>query len=489
MGMLALAMKGVLVADNKKIAQDVLAAVGGKDNVSFVVHCMTRLRFNLKDRSSVDEAAVRAVDGVIGVQETGGQFQVIIGQNVPKVYDEICALGGFTKQSAIDENLDAPKEKLTPKVVGKNILNYLSGSMFPLIPVMMVGGLFKCITSILGPSMLNVISDTSDVYVFMNMVYSASFYFLPIYLGYNAAKKLGATPALGALMGGMLIEPTFMQMATDGTAFSVFGIPCTPENYSQTVLPVLLSVFGLYELEKLFKKVIPEAISTVFVPFFTMLIAIPLGLCVFGPIGQWCGEMISLVLNAAGNAGGFATILASGLLAMAWLPIIITGMHGPIVLLALTNLFATGSDSFILVATNLRVWGAYAIYLACFLKLRNKQEKSNALGYCIAQIVGGVGEPGIYGMLLRYRKLFIIQFITSFVAGVIGAILHVTLYIPSSSTFLGLISYIGPDPSNFVFAVITAAITFVLGFVLTMLFGFSKDELENGPVSERPSAA
>ena len=473
------------MADNKQIAEDVLAAVGGKENVSSVTHCMTRLRFTLKDSGVPDTAKVKKIKGVIGVQESGGQYQVIVGQNVPKVYDEVCNMGGFTKREAIKENLDAPKEKLTPKLVGQKILNYLSGSMVPLIPAFMAGGLFKCFACILGPTMLNVISDTSDLYVFLNMVYNASFYFIPIYLGYSAAKQIGVTPMLGALLGGILIEPTFMQLAKDGASFSVFGIPCTPEVYSQTVLPILLSVAGMSVVEKFFRRHVPDALATVFVPLLTMIVATPFALCLFGPIGQWCGTAIAAVLNAAGNAGGVATILAAGVLSALWLPVIITGMHGPIVMLAFANLMAVGSDSFILVATNLRVWGIYAIWLASAIKLRDKQEKSNAFSYFIANFVGGVGEPGIYGLMLRYRRLFKIQFVTSFIAGILGAVLHVTLYMPSNSTFLGIVSYIGEDPMNFICAAGVAVVTFVAAFILVMLFGFTEDELENGPVSER----
>ena len=290
---------------------------------------------------------------------------------------------------------------------------------------------------------------------------------------------------LGALLGGILIEPTFMQLAKDGASFSVFGIPCMPEVYSQTVLPILLSVAGMSVIEKFFRKYVPEALATVFTPLLTMVVATPLALCLFGPIGQWCGTAIAAVLNAAGNAGGVATILAAGVLSALWLPIIITGMHGPIVMLAFANLMAVGSDSFILVATNLRVWGIYAIWLASAIKLRDKQEKSNAFSYFIANFVGGVGEPGIYGLMLRYRRLFKIQFVTSFIAGILGAMLHVTLYMPSNSTFLGIVSYISEDPMNFMCAVGVAAVTFVTAFVLVMLFGFTEDELENGPVFER----
>lgn len=192
------------MTDNKKIAADVLEAVGGKENVTFVAHCMTRLRFNLKDIDAPDIKEVKKIGGVLGAQISGGQFQVIVGQNVPKVYDELCKIGGFAKQDAIDENLDAPKQKLTPKVIGNNILNYLSSSMVPMIPVLMCAGLFKTVAVVLGPTMAGVLSDTSDLYVLMNMVYDAAFYFIPIYLGYNAAKNIGVTPVLGALWAAFL---------------------------------------------------------------------------------------------------------------------------------------------------------------------------------------------------------------------------------------------------------------------------------------------
>ena len=146
---------------------------------------------------------------------------------------------------AIEENLNSASEKLTPQAIGNNILNYLSGSMVPLIPVLMCAGLFKTVGVILGPTMAGVISETSDIYILMNILYDAAFYFLPIYLGYNAAKNIGVTPVLGAFMGGILIDPAMIQMAQDGAAFSVYGIPCIPGNYTQSVIPILLSVWAM----------------------------------------------------------------------------------------------------------------------------------------------------------------------------------------------------------------------------------------------------
>lgn len=474
------------MADNKKIAADVLEAVGGKENVTFVAHCMTRLRFNLKDIDAPDIKKIKKINGVLGAQISGSQFQVIVGQNVPNVYDELCKLGGFAKQDAVDENLDKPKEKLTPKAIGNNILNYLSSSMVPMIPVMMCAGLFKTIAVVLGPTMANVIAETSDLYVLMNMVYDAAFYFIPIYLGYNAAKNIGVTPVLGAFMGGILIDPTMIQLAADGAPFSVYGIPCVAGNYAQSVTPILLSVWAMSYIERLFKKVMPDTLSTVFTPFFTMLVTVPVSLCALAPLGSWLGNGLAAFFEMLGSTGGVVAILGAGLLAAAWLPIVISGMHVALIMIAIANFMATGVDSFILPATTLSLWAAYGAEVASWLKLRNKDEKTLCLGYVIANMVGGVGEPFIYGVMLRYRRTFAMAIAGAFVAGALGMSLGVSVYVAgTASNVLNLLAFVGGDVQNFINACIAGAVGFIAAFALTFFFGFTEDELENGPVSER----
>ena len=151
-------------------------------------------------------------------------------------YDELCALGGFSKQAAIDENLDGTQAELSLASIGKGIMNYLAGSMTPMIPVLLAAGLFKTVGAVLGPSMLGIMAADSDLVRCMDMIYSAAFYFMPIYLGFNAAKQIGLTPILGAFLGGMLIEPSFTALAAEGTGFSIYGfLPCAPGSYAQTV--------------------------------------------------------------------------------------------------------------------------------------------------------------------------------------------------------------------------------------------------------------
>ena len=369
------------MANNKQIAADVLEAVGGKSNVSFVTHCMTRLRFTLKDRTVPDTAAVKKLNGVLGAQESGGQFQVIIGQNVPKVYDELCILGGFSKQAAIDENLDGPKEKLTMASVGKNIMNYLAGSMTPMIPVLLAAGLFKTIGVVFGPTMLGVMAADSDLVRFMDMIYNAAFYFMPIYLGFNAAKQIGLTPILGAFLGGMLIEPTFSSLAAEGADFSIYGVfPCAPGAYAQTVLPILLTIPVAYAIERIMRKHMPDALQTVFVPFLTLGITLPISFCLLAPAGSWLGNGLAGAFEFLGTSGGVISILGGGILAAAWLPMVITGMHVALIGIAQVAFLQAGFDPFIFVAITISLWPAFGAEIAAFLRLKLRDEKSACAG-------------------------------------------------------------------------------------------------------------
>lgn len=475
------------MADNKKIAADVLGALGGKDNITFAAHCMTRLRFNLKDMELPDIDAIKKINGVIGAQISGGQFQVIIGQNVPKVYDELIKMSGLAKQESIDENLDAngAKTPLTPAAVGNAVLNYLSGSMVPMIPLLLASGMFKTIAVVLGPTMLNLIADTSDLYVLLNMLYNVTFYFIPIFLGFTAAKNIGATPMYGAFMGGVLIEPTFMQMATEGNAFSVHGIPCVPANYAQTVIPILLTVALMSVFEKFLRKHMPDSLTTVFTPLLTLALTVPFALCLLAPLGSWCGNGLAAIFEFLGAEGGIVAIIGGGVLAALWLPMVITGMHVAVIMIAIANFMSTGSDGFILVATTISLWAVYGVEIATWLKLRNKEEKSQCAGYLVAQLVGGVGEPFIYGMLFRYRKLFVACMTGSFVAGAVALALHVNAYLAAAANVLNIMVFAGGGNENLIGAVIAAVAGFVVSFAVAWFFGFSEDELENGPVSER----
>ena len=455
-----------MAVDNKQIATDVLELVGGAENVAVATNCMTRLRLTLKDNSKADVEKIKKVKGVLGCQFAGSQLQVIIGQNVPKVLAEFVAMSGVKQGAAVDENLDAPKEKFELKNLPNIILDYLSGSMTQLIPLLMAGGLFRTIAAVLGPTMLGVLSDTDPTYTFLyTTLYEATFTFIPIYLGYAAAKKLGASPVLGMLLGGALMAPSVVSVATQegGGIISVYGIQIAAANYQQSVLPIILSVPVLYFVEKFFKKVMPDVLSTVFTPFCTMIVTIPIAFIVLAPIGNEIGSLIANALFGLADLGGIGILIVMAILGAFWQLFVVCGMHMPVILLAQVQIIAAGYDPF--------VFGA-------FLKMRNPDEKGLALGYVISAIAGGVTEPALFGILMRFRRTMLGMFIGGAIGAVFSGLMGVTYYLAGgASNFLVFTNYLQGGQMNTVWAIVGMAISFVIAAAVVFATGFSKEEL------------
>lgn len=459
---------------NQQIAEDVLKAVGGKGNITNVIHCMTRLRFTLKDQSVPNLEEIKKISGVIGVQVVGGQLQIIIGQNVNKVYDEVCKIGGIVASEGLSENIDGPKEKLTLKRIGGNILDYMSGSLSAFIPVMLAAAMFKTALVLFGPDMLNLFSAESDLYILFSFLYDAGFYFMPIYLGYTASKKLGVTPVLGMYMGCVLLAPAFVELAKTGASFSVYGIPCRVGNYSQTVVPMLLIVWVMSYVEKFFKKIVPTALSTIFTPFLTAAVMVPVALCALAPLGGFIGDYVGAALVAFSANGGF---IAVAVIAGLWEFLVITGMHSVVIITGITLIMQQGYEGCILVAGGMATWAAFGMALGAFLKLKDKNEKSLSLGYFISGFVGGVTEPALYGIGFKYKRTFVALFIGGFLGGLYAGIMNVTVHIMGATNFLAVLGYVGGGTTNLINGVIGNMIALFATAILTYFIGFTKEDL------------
>ena len=468
-----------MAVDNKQIAQSVLELVGGASNVTTATNCMTRLRLTLKDNNLADIEKIKKVKGVLGAQFSGSQLQVIIGQNVPKVLDEFIAISGVARGAEVKENLDAPKEKLTPKVIGNKILDYLSGSMVQLIPLLMGSGLFRTFAVVLGPQMLNLVTETDPVYTFFyTTLFEAGMYFLPIYLGYAAAKKIGATPVLGMLLGGLLIAPSIVSAAADGASISVYGIPVAAANYSQSVLPIILTVPVLYVVEKFIRKHMPDTLSTIFTPFCTLIVVVPIMLIVLAPLGNEVGNVIAGALFGLADMGGIAVFVVMAILGAFWQLFVVAGMHLPVILLAQVQIIAAGYDPFVFVSTNCAMTAVWGCAFGAFLRLKNKDEKGLALGYVISAIAGGVTEPALFGILLRFRRTMLGMFIGGAIGAVLSGILGVTYYLAGgSSNFMVILNYLQGGQWNVIAAIIGMVTSFVIAAVVVFLTGFTKEEL------------
>lgn len=475
-----------MAVDNKQIATDVLAAVGGPDNITSATHCMTRLRLNLKDESVPDEDKVKAIKGVLGAQWSGGQYQVIIGQNVAKVYDEFVKLG-VKGAGSIDENLDpdAPKEKLTAKKAGQNILNYLSKTMVALIPIMLAAGLFRTIGVVFGPGMLNLWSADSDLYnLFYNWLYDAGFYFMPIILGWSAAKQLGASQPLGMMLGAVLVAPEFTQLVTDAagtgaTTTMIYGIfPAQLNNYANSVLPMLLSIPVMWQVEKFFKRVTPDMLQAMFVPFLTMFVMVPIELCVLAPIGSICGAFLGNTLFGLGNIGGFATVLALVVISGLWEFFVMTGMHAVLAMLGIAQIATAGSESCVMVAACIAQFATWGMAFGAFLRLHEKDEKGAMLGYFVSGLVGGVTEPALYGCGFKYTRCLGGMVAGGALGGLVAGIGHVSLYVFAGSNVLALVGYVGGGTANLVWGTVASVVAFAVAAAVTFVSGFTKEQLD-----------
>lgn len=463
-----------MAISNEQIAKDVVAAVGGKANITSVTHCMTRLRFTLKDNNLPDQEAVKKLKGVLGVVVSGGQFQVVIGQNVPKVYASVCSLTGLAVQERVNEDLDGPKEKLTLKKAGSNILNYLSGSIAPLIPIIMGAAMFKTILAILGSSMLGLIEDGSNLAILLDFVYDAGFYFFPVYLGYTAAKRLNTSIPLGMFLGGILLAPDFMALAGGETSFSVYGIPCAVNDYSTTIVPILLAVWVMSYVYVFFSKHVPTVISTIFTPFCTIAVMLPVMLCVLAPLGNFIGQYLASFMNWFSGVGGG---LAVGVMGAAYCFLVMTGMHGPVVLMAIAQLISTGSDKLVFIGGSVSMFACCGMALGAFLRQRDKEDKALSLSCLLTGLLSGITEPTLYGIGVKYKKPFIGMAIGGLAGGLYAGFTHVTYYVMISILVLSPLSYSAGGTANMINGTIANVLALAVSTAITYFFGFSKEDL------------
>lgn len=461
---------------NRQIVENILPLIGGTENVALAGHCMTRLRLNLKDYSKVDVEQLKKVSGVVGCVNTGAQLQIIIGTNVGDVYDEFCEATNLAKSEAIEENLDedmSGKKELDGKTIISNIFAYLSGSLTPLIPVLIVCSLCKTIVAVLGPQLLGVLPETSDLYILFTFLGDAGFYFLPIILAGFAAKKMNVNQAIAVLLAAVMIHPTFMNMATEGTTFTVYGFPCAVQNYSFTVIPVLLVVWVMGYVEKFFKKISPDVLKVVLIPFGTFLVMVPVALCILGPAGSFIGNYIcNGIIWLYDVAGPLAVAIIGALFGL----LVCTGMHQVLFVYLFTMFPMLGYDAFMLPGILACSWAGTGVALACIVKFKSKENKSTVISYALTWFFGGVGEPMLYGLNLRYKTTLYASILAGAISGFAAGVLQLKAYVLNTSNGMyGLLAFLGGPTWNYVALAITLIISLASGFVIMMFMPLNEE--------------
>lgn len=452
------------------LANESIAAVGGRENVSNVSHCMTRLRFYIKDMSRVNEEELKQVKGVMGVQFIGNEVQAIIGPTVRDVYKDVINVGNFSAMEAIDEKLDnfdePKKKKITPKSIFSSLMDVFAGCVTPTIPAFIIYGLIRTLCTLFGPGFLGLMTEESSTYRIMYMAADSVTYFLPFFLAYTASKKFETQTVVSLVMAGVLMSPTFLEMTNSGEALSIFGIPITPVSYATTLLPIIFIVIAQKYVEKLYNKIIPEVLSNVFNPVFTVLTLLPIGLCFLGPIGDWIGQGIIFLMDALYNiAGPLETVVIGGL----FIFILAFGVGYAPFLLCMMKSIQTGREYLIFPMQSVYTTAMIGLGLAYLIRCK-KEDKAMASSSFIALTISSISEPTVYGICFRNKKILLVEIIAAALGSLWLGLFKVAAF-PIGFGTIGFLSFTRfvDGTANGVHGCIGSAIAFCVAFIGTWL--------------------
>lgn len=442
------------------LANEVVGLIGGVENVTYFTHCVTRLRFNLKDQSVVDLKKIEAIEGVVGCQWSNGQLQIIIGQAVGDAYALICEKTGLAAQEAIDENLDAPKKKFSVSAV----LDAISGSLAPLIPAFIGGGFLKII--VLVGELTGLLTAGTSTHSILTFVGDAPFYFLPILVGASTAKKFNTNMALGMLMGAVFVHPSFAGLVAEGNPISIFGLPVAAGSYIYSIFPSFLTVWIMSYVQKFFAKHSPDSIRSITEPLFTILVMLPLALCVLGPIGSVVGTYLSNGIIWIYETTGFLGVAVLAAL-LPWM--VLTGMHTAFAPYSM-GIFATqGFEPILITANVVSNINQGVACAAVALKSKKENVKSLAASCAITGIVGGVTEPAMFGITLKYKTPMYGAMIGSFIGAAVAGFGKAYAYaMPGSTGIFALPCFIHTDMANLYWMIAGILVGVVVTFVATL---------------------
>jgi PTS system beta-glucosides-specific IIC component len=442
--------------DHKKMGDDIVRLVGGEANINGLVHCATRLRFDLKDSKKAERETLEKHDGIITVVESGGQFQVVIGSNVAHVYAEIMKNRDFGGDSSSSAESTGKKTSVLSKV-----FEIISGSFSPLIPAMAGSGMLKALLTVL--TMLGWMSDTSDTYLILSAAGNAVFYFLPIFLGITLGMKLKANPYVAGVIGAALMEPNFTGLMDKGSDVSFLGIPVVMMNYSASVFPIFISISIYAVLDKLLKKIILKDLQLFLVPMIALMIMVPLSAMAFGPFGTTVGDWISSgVTWLIGVSGILSGIVLGGFMTF----MVVFGLHWGFTPITIQNIGVGGDPIEAMAAA--AVFAQIGVAFGIFLKAKkNKTLRTLAGSTSLTGLLAGVTEPIVYGLILRYKRVIPIVVIAGAIGGAINGHFGVKM---TAYVFHNIFAI--PVYTPTVVYVIAIACSFTVAAVLTVMFGY-----------------
>lgn len=468
------------------LASAIIQLVGGDENIDNVIHCVTRLRFYLKDETIPDKAALEKVKGVIGVTQGGGQYQIVVGTAVEDIHKEVVAqLHLSSEDSNTPPSETTRNENLTPiekfKHSGNQLIGIITGSVMPIINILAASGIIKSLLAVL--TSFDLVSATGNAYLIISAMADAVFYFLPIMIGFNAAKRLNGNPLLTAVIGGVIIHPTVLEAANNGLnilSIGSFDFPFVAYTYS--IFPMILAAWLVKKLENWLKTWVPSYIQAIFIPIIIIGAVASITFLLTGPVITWLSFALAnglqslLSLNApifGAVIDGFYQIL------------VIFGLHWGIIPIYVND-FATLGYSYLSAMVSVTIVAQGGAALAVAVKSTKKEVKE--LGYAGAvSAFCGITEPAIYGINLRFRRPFICASIASAVGGFLSGLFQVNMWSIIGS-IIGLPSFIDPVngiTSNFWYAILVTVVTLGVAFILTYVWGYN-DDMEMYEKREKP---
>ncbi len=462
----------------QQLAKEIIQGLGGAENVNSAVHCATRLRFDLKNPEAANIDSLKEIDGVVGVNPTPTQLQVIIGSHVGEVFEEVIQQGVTNgdaeagKQPAASTTSAKKETSILNKVV-----DTITGCMTPMIPALTAAGMIKVILSL--STTFNWMSNESSTYRVLDFIGDGAFYFMPILLAVFAANKFKVNTSIAIIVVGVFLHPNFSQWVASGDPISFLGMPIQGVIYAASVIPALLTIWAMSYIERGVDKITPQSLKILLNPTLTLLITAPLALIVIGPLGNYAGQGLAWVINLMEGQLGFIMV---ALLAAAMPFIVMTGMHHALTPIFVASFAATGTESLILVAqvcANLAQGGAT---LAVAFKSKQKNVKSIAAAAGVSAIMG-ITEPALYGITMKYKKPLVAACISAGISGCFAGLMHVTLYVPQNS-LMAILGFSGDKgTSNIIAGIAMMIMSVVLSFVLTLVL--QKDEkIEAAPTEK-----
>lgn len=464
------------------LAKEIVKQIGGEDNVISLTHCITRLRFRLKDEKKANDDVLKGMDGIVTVMKSGGQYQVVIGNHVPVVYEEVMKLLPLEEQST--------EEAVEQGNVFNRMIDILSGIFQPILGIMAACGMIKGFNALFVA--LGFYSDACGGFRMLDAIGDGLFFFLPIFLGYTSAKKFGLKPMLGLVIGAILCYPS-LQMGVFsvegdplytlfvGSMFEskiymdFFGIPIIGMDYTSTVIPVIFIVYFASKCEKVFNRIIPELVRFFFVPMLTLLVVIPIGFILIGPVATFSANMIASGIIAIKDV---SPMLAGALVGLTWQVLVIFGLHWGFIPVYINNIMTYGYDN-VMMPFFACTFATSAVVLAIFFKTKDKKLKEMALPNFISGMFG-VTEPAIYSILLPLKKPFIISCIAGGIGGGFYGAFNLREFVIGGLGIFEFPAMVEPDGGmgNLMVAFAGVGITMVIAFVATLLLYQDKEKKE-----------